>query len=505
MSPRTEAEACSIRASRPSPIPLVLGVWLATLSVVAVGQTLPVNPPTGPADAATPGSGGPASSAAAVNAPTTAETGGAGAGATPGAAASPGAGGPGESAAVDNAPTPSQAAATSTPSETDFLARLLGIEEAPVKVYGWIENSYTGNTNGQPRNGSNFSVFPNIQANRWQGNQYYLVLEKTLNQTEQLNFGGRFDTLFGRDWQFTKSYGLFDREFKPNQFAGVDFPQIFAEVHLPVVTRFGLDIRGGRFYSPAGFENAQAVKRPLLSVPYAFNYTPFTLLGVLTTLHVTDRLNVYNGAVNGWDRWFDANYRYSYIGGYNYNSKDLRSTLTQILITGPDQLPRFAPADSPFLPTGVITNPRLQRRFNPNYAGNFRTYLSTTGTHKWNAKLTEAAEVFFVHETNVPGLGRNGTVARESAWYGFTHWFLYDFSDKLQGVYRAEVFRDNNGAVTGSADNYYEMTLGLPYKPKPWLWIRPEARYDWAQFKTPFNDGTRGSQLTLAFDIIVQF
>ncbi len=49
------------------------------------------------------------------------------------------------------------------------------------------------------------------------------------------------------------------------------------------------------------------------------------------------------------------------------------------------------------------------------------------------------------------------------------------------------------------------MTLGLPYKPKPWLWIRPEARYDWAQYHHPFNDGTRGSQLTLAFDIIIQF
>ena len=49
------------------------------------------------------------------------------------------------------------------------------------------------------------------------------------------------------------------------------------------------------------------------------------------------------------------------------------------------------------------------------------------------------------------------------------------------------------------------MTLGLIYKPKPWLWIRPEARYDWAQFTKPFSDGTRGSQLTLAIDVIVQF
>ena len=65
--------------------------------------------------------------------------------------------------------------------------------------------------------------------------------------------------------------------------------------------------------------------------------------------------------------------------------------------------------------------------------------------------------------------------------------------------------RDQNGAATGSADNYYEQTIGLIYKPKPWIWLRPEARYDWAQFHTPFNDGHRGSQLTLDFDIIFQF
>jgi hypothetical protein len=49
------------------------------------------------------------------------------------------------------------------------------------------------------------------------------------------------------------------------------------------------------------------------------------------------------------------------------------------------------------------------------------------------------------------------------------------------------------------------MTLGLIYKPRPWLWVRPEARYDWAQFAHPFSDGTRSSQLTLAIDVIVQF
>ena len=428
------------------------------------------NPTPGPApipgsrprtnSAGTPGTGSANTTAAAVNAPTANEV-------SDNVNSTPGTGSANTTAAAVNAPTDVEAGGGAP--QTNYLARFLGIQNAPVKVYGWIQNSYTGNGNGRPRDGLNFGVFPNHLADQWQGNQYYLVTERTLRPTDMVNFGGRFDFLLGNDWQFTKSYGLFDRAFRPNSFAGIDLPQMYSEVHLPILTKNGLDIRGGRFYSPAGFENVQAIKRPLLSVPYLFNYTPFTLFGLLATLHLNERTNLYSGAVNGWDRWIDQNYHYSYLGGVSYNSRDLQTSLTSIVLTGPDQLPRFAPANSPFLPTGVITNTALQGKVNPEYAGNWRTFMSTVVTHNYNARLTEAAEVFFVHETNVPGLGPNGTIGKESAWYGGCHWFLYQFTTKTQGILRTEIFRDNNGAATGSADNYYEITMGASYKPKPWL------------------------------------
>ena len=64
-----------------------------------------------------------------------------------------------------------------------FLVRLLGLEDSPVKILGWIQNSYTGNTNGIPPSGTNFGVYPNHLADRWQGNQYYLILENALEPT----------------------------------------------------------------------------------------------------------------------------------------------------------------------------------------------------------------------------------------------------------------------------------------------------------------------------------
>ena len=62
-----------------------------------------------------------------------------------------------------------------------------------------------------------------------------------------------------------------------------------------------------------------------------------------------------------------------------------------------------------------------------------------------------------------------------------------------------------NDHVAGKADTVYEMTLGMIYKPRPYIWIRPEARYDWSQFVPVYFDNTKKSQLTLAVDAILLF
>ena len=100
----------------------------------------------------------------------------------------------------------------------------------------------------------NFGVNPNNLANQWMGNQYYLIFEKPLKQNDKINFGFRFDNLFGNDAQFNHAHGIFDRAFKTNYFAQYDPAQYYAEVHLPWFTEGGLDIKGGRFYTLAGYE-----------------------------------------------------------------------------------------------------------------------------------------------------------------------------------------------------------------------------------------------------------
>src|SRR5208282_3434483 len=158
--------------------------------------------------------------------------------------------------------------------------------------------------------------------------------------------------LFGNDWQFTYMQGFLNRAFQNGYFAGYDIPQFYGEMHLPILTKGGFDVKAGRWYTLAGYEVVPATGRPLLSVPYMFNYgQPFTHSGMLTTLHLTKNINLYNGTVNGWDRQFGTAYTWSYIGGFSATSKSGNTSLATTFIYGPQQFPTFLPlSQNPIYP-----------------------------------------------------------------------------------------------------------------------------------------------------------
>jgi hypothetical protein len=431
-----------------------------------------------------------------------------------------GGGEPTEAAAAADSATPAaepeEAAKEPEKDPTKLLMKALGREDKPVKVYGWLQNSYTYNANGRGITGQNFGVTPNNLANQWQGNQYYVIVEKPLEQNDKINFGFRVDSLFGNDWLFNHSHGIFDTAFKINHFAGYDPAQFYAEMHLPWLTKGGIDIKGGRFYTILGYEVVPATGRPLLSVPYMFNYgQPFTHIGVLSTWHLTDRINIYNGAVNGSDHGIIENLKYNYLGGITWTSKDSKANIAISTIAGPQQYPRFLPSNTYIQPTGVpVTPPQFSGRVNPFYAGNDRSTTTLVGSYKWTDKFTQVIESDLSFEANVPFsspiTARNPLGRHNAEWQSFGNWFLWQFwkqddRDIMTAVWRSEVFRDNNGIRTGFSDNFYEMTVGFIIKPKPYLWVRPEFRYDWAQFTHPYTDGTRNSQFTIGVDAILLF
>jgi hypothetical protein len=392
--------------------------------------------------------------------------------------------------------------------------RELGQENSSISIRGWIENSFTGNSDG-PSRGINFGDNPNFKANQWMGNQYYLILEKPLQQNDKVNFGFRVDNLFGNDWQFTFMQGFLNRAFPNGSFAGYDMPQFFGQVHLPILTEKGLDVKGGRWYTISGFEVVPAPDRTLFSVPYSFAYgQPFTHFGFLTTLHINDRVDLYNGSINGWDRFVNERYIWGYIGGFAWSSKDAKQKMAFTTVWGPNQFPSFLPANQPIFPTGYVNVPSVAGLNNPGYHRDDRTLFTIWASEQWTPKLRQIVGFLVGMERAIPGLGApvvdgvpQNAHSKYDTWYGLGGGFLYDLTDKLTGVGRSEVFWDTNGARTGKlvGDRYHEITLGLRYKPQDWLMIRPEARFDWSQYHPAYDGDTRKSQFTLSIDVLLLF
>jgi hypothetical protein len=163
---------------------------------------------------------------------------------------------------------------------------------------------------------------------------------------------------------------------------------------------------------------------------------------------------------------------------------------------------------------GYINIPSVAGLNNPGYHRDDRTLFTLVAKHNWTEKLMQVTGTGVGMERAIPGRGAppvdgipQNAHPKYDTWYGFVDGFLYDFIDKLAGVWRSEVFWDTTGARTGKlvGDRYYETTLGARYRPKEWLLVRPEVRYDWAQFHRAYANDTRKSQFTLGFDILLLF
>ena len=86
--------------------------------------------------------------------------------------------------------------------------------------------------------------------------------------------------------------------------------------------------------------------------------------------------------------------------------------------------------------------------------------------------------------TTVPGVGF-------ANWYGFVNYLLYQSTDKLASNTRVELFDDAQGVRTGGKGLYTAVTQGFTWKPKPWLYVMPEVRYDYAARGRPFEGHQR--------------
>ncbi len=365
-------------------------------------------------------------------------------------------------------------------SQVNFLMDGLGLRNllgnSGIRVFGWVEGGYTAASTGT----GILSVEPRLNrfGNNFLLNQIGIAIQKPLKQ-DQFDLGFNIRYFAGADAALGAAKGGIGSPANNPRF-GQDFRDLYLQAHLPILTEGGMDFKIGRMNTIIGYNGFLAPYSPFYSNDYQFFYSQdgaFT--GFLTNLHVSNRLDVWNGMTLGANTFFTLRSRnsYCYIGQVNYWLTDEKRTrLTGSIYAGPNAI--FAA---------------------PGMAGDYDTVVELRLQHDWNRYFTQVLQNNMGWDPNTPvGTG---------SWYGLYLINIWHMSTDIDALARLEWFDDVNGTRTGVATNYSEATLGLNWHPVKYLDVRPEIRGDFSGAPAFGVDGahTHTSQLSGGVSFLVKF
>ena len=343
------------------------------------------------------------------------------------------------------------------------------LDDNRTSISGWTEASFTASTDRHNQLPMGF----NYLANNFSLQQNWLRIQREVEESATTpTWGFLLDTILpGSDYRFTIARGLFDQQLTANRgnpnLDGIDPVQFYTEFYLPGVGE-GLDLKLGRFFAQFGVESIDTVLNPFVSRSYTFIYNPFTNTGLLSTLKLSGDWSIENGLATGSDVFIDRAANPTYLGGLKWTPPDNRASAIFEVILG---------------------NGRYDRVNNFNNPEIFDLVL----TRKLSDRLMWTGEGLYGFETNVPSIGF-------ANWYGVVNYLNYEFDKRWIANTRLEVFDDPQGQRTGYKGVYEAITSGVTYKPFPFLWFRPEVRYDHND-SHPFEG--KSSLFTTAFDCVI--
>jgi hypothetical protein len=389
-------------------------------------------------------------------------------------------------ASLASAGEPSPAAPSPTP-------------EPRFKMSGWIESGITFNP-ASPQDNQNFGRLFDNRANEPMLNQLALNVERALApKPDEFDWGFKLQFMYGSDARFIHSLGLLDHT-AATSILQPDLVEAYLNLHFPIITDGGLDLKLGKFVTLEGAETIDPRSNFFYSHTYIFNFgIPFNHTGALATVHVNKWIDLYGGITRGVNTSIeDNNDNPSFAGGIGLNLLDGKLTLLAATSIGPET---------------------------PNDNHDQRYLNCMTTSWKITDKLTSITDLNYTHDAGA-----------DADCYGVAQYFTYAINSWLTAGLRGEIFRDDTGFYVASyADNhdpmrtlegaptldprtvgggkttYGAVTLGLnikPSVPKPAasLAIRPELRFDRALNGThPFNDSSERNQFTAGIDVVIGF
>lgn len=328
---------------------------------------------------------------------------------------------------------------------------------------GWVSIGYTSRSTGLFNNNpSEVSV-----------HQAWLFVERQAKKLDVIDWGFRFDAMYGSDGQDTQSFGNtpdhWDVDWDRGAGYGWAIPQLYVEL-----TYKDFSLMGGHFYTLLGYEVVTAPDNFFFSHAFTMALSePFTHTGGVLKYSGIDMLELYAGWTAGWDTGFDQSFQggSNFLGGFSFQPLD-EASLTYMLTGGN---------------LGLIGK---------GYSHS--VVLNTTPLGSLLPGLNYVLQSDYLDvDQDVFGTGHDYSTI------GINQYLLYWIVDEIGVGTRFEWWKPNGVS-------YYESTLGLNIKPIPNFIIRPEIRWQWS----PAADDNSAKNIIglpidegeiLAFDMIFTF
>jgi hypothetical protein len=363
-------------------------------------------------------------------------------------------------------------------------------QASKIQIYGWVNTGFNVSSSNEPgfsNSPAAYFVVPNsIQLDQA---TFYAERVPDTVQTDHFDWGFRLTGIYGMDYRFTTSKGVFSNQLLgANSKYGYDPVMAYVDLYYPKVAD-GMNIRIGRYVSLPDIEAQLAPNNYTYSHSLTYIYDCYTQEGINITTKLNDHWMLQTGLSAGCDAaiW----------------TKDARATGTVCLNYtwhgGGEDI--YACANS------INSN---------KYAYNNLAAYYLTWYHKINKNWHFDIEAWYQYEKNVPSIfgtepienGANGAWCRTGEQTCFapavatTSHLERQFGKKDTLSIRNEFFNDIKGQRTGVKTKYTEHLVGWNHWVGTSLVFRPEIRFERAYDNPSYDNGTKKNQFIVAGDMI---
>jgi hypothetical protein len=382
-------------------------------------------------------------------------------------------------------------------TQTYILMQAINENKSRIKIYGWFNGGFNVSTSNKG-DGANSPAAYYYDPNRVTPDQEVLYIERLPDtvQTDHVDVGFRFAQLYGQDYRYTTSKGIFSQQLLArNHEYGYDPVIAYLDIYIPNVAK-GMNVRIGRYISLPDIEAQLAPNNYTYSHSLLYTIDPYTQTGIVASIKLSDHWLLQTGFSGGNDvaPW----------------TKDVKPTGTACVDytwhKGGDAL--YTCANS----------------FNDGkYAYNNLQSYYETWYHKINAHWHTDTETWYMYEREVPNIGGNVVnpikpeVGANGAFCSYgektcfapeaavVNYLEYEHNSHDYWSFRNEFVDDIKGQRTGYTTKYSEHLISYGHWIGSTVLFRPEMRLEHSYDLAAYDLGTKKTQFVAAGDITYHF